>query len=238
MENANMILLTAAIDPDPRFGSVVSAPEERLLQYRSAITYWSGVAKDLGYMLAVVETTGSSLLDRKVPVISFAATDTLVAQGKGAVEAAALDYALSVSALDPGATVAKVTGRLIVRNASQLLDPIAENAVRARRTLDRKYCDSRFFVASAGFWKDHLWGMAEEVKDCEGRYLEHALAHRLNNAEYLSGARVEKFPRRPLFIGTSGTNGKRYGSMVDRMMSPPIGAAERILSAQLTRKQI
>jgi hypothetical protein len=238
MGKANIILLTAAVDPDPRFGSVVSASSERLGQYRRAVHFWSGVAEDSGYELAIVETTGSNLLRDQAPLISFTATDALVTRGKGAVEAAALDYALSVIEPASESAVVKVTGRLIVKNAIRLVRPLPENAIRARRTLDRGYCDSRFFVASAGFWADHLHGMAEEVRDGDGRYLEHVLAHRMSNAEFANGARVERFPERPSFLGTSGTSGTRYGSVLDRVKSPSIGIAERMLFRQLARKQV
>lgn len=238
MRIANFILLTAAVTPDPRFGSTVAHPGERLEEYRTAIRHWSSVADGAGFEMAVVETTGSRALANDVKVIDFTPTDAQAARGKGAVEAAALEHALVT--LEPAreSTVVKVTGRLVVENAERLIAPVAENVARVRRTLDRRYCDSRFFLTTAGFWTDHLTDMGEDVDDSAGRYLEHSLAHRLIRSEFFGHAQVELFPVRPVFSGRSGTNGNRYGTMRDRFSSPLIGAAEHVLAQKLGSKQV
>jgi hypothetical protein len=238
MRIANFILLTAAVTPDPRFGSTVAHPGERLEEYRTAIRRWSTVADGAGFEMAVVETTGSRALANDVKVIDFTPTDAQAARGKGAVEAAALEHALV--ALEPRreSTIVKVTGRLVIENAHRLVVPIAENVAVVRRTLDRRYCDSRFFLTTAGFWTDHLADMGRDVDDSAGRYLEHSLAHRLIRSEFLDQTRVEQFPIRPLFSGRSGTNGNRYGTVRDRLSSPLMGAAEHALAHRLGSKQV
>ncbi|MFF1382219.1 hypothetical protein ACFVWT_01500 [Arthrobacter sp. NPDC058288] len=233
----NLILLTAAVTPDVAFGSSLSDPKERLRQYRSAIDEWSRVADASDCDLVTVETTGSgdSLRDQ-VRVVDFHAPEDTKQHGKGAVESAALDAAILACGLPDSSTVHKVTGRLTLRNAERLVAPL-DNGARVRRTLDRTYCDTRFFSTNVKFWQTHLSGMANEVADDSGRYLEHVMAHRLMKAEY-GGTAVQRFPERPMLLGVSGTTGKSYGTLWQRALSPVLLRVEGLLDTRLRLKQI
>lgn len=233
----NVILLTAAVTPDPRFGSAVSDPAERLMEYRKAVQQWQVDAAKAGLAVAVVETSGSVALADEAELISYTPTEDQVRRGKGAVEGAALEHALTFLSTERDATVVKVTGRLVVENAVRLLEPVAPNSARVRRTLDRKYCDSRFFATTAGFWADHLAGMGGDVDDAVGRYIEHSLAYRLIAAEFFDSSTVEPFPVRPLIVGQSGASGARYGTGVDRLKGPLLQAAEQVM-LRLASKQV
>lgn len=229
MGTTNTILLTAAITPDPRFGSAVSDPSERLGEYRKAVKKWQAQGREAGFDVAVIETTGSDALDADVKVIPFTPSDEHVSRGKGSVEAAALDHALSVLALAREATVVKVTGRLVVENADRLLSPLAPGVIQVRRTLDRSFCNTRLLISTAGFWTDHLSGMDSSIDDNLGRYIEHIVAYRLITAELFAKAKVERFPVRPVFEGRSGTNGTPYGTTRERIVSPILAKLEALL---------
>jgi hypothetical protein len=233
----NLILLTAAITPDAAFASSLSDPAERLGQYKSALDVWSRVADEMACDLAVVETTGSGdKLRTSVRVLDFTPADDMRQHGKGAIETAAIDAAILACGLSDLSTVHKVTGRLTVRNASNLLAPLSDGA-RVRRTLDRTYCDTRFFSVNVGFWRRHLSAMANEVDDNGDRYLEHVMAHRLAIAEYC-GSEIARFPERPMILGVSGTTGKPYGTLKQQLVSPILLKAESLLASRLRLKQV
>ena len=233
----NLILLTAAITPDVAFGSLLSDPAERLRQYRSAVGVWLRAAEKSGCDLIVVETTGSGdLLRDDVKVLDCIPSDNARGRGKGAVEADAIDAAVSDCGLSDGSTVHKVTGRLTVLNSTNLIVPV-ERGARLRRTLDRSYCDTRFFSVTAGLWTQYLSGMGQEVNDHQGRYLEHVMAHRVAAAEY-AGETIQRFPERPMVLGASGTTGKSYGTLKQQLLSPILLRAESLIESRLRSKQV
>lgn len=233
----NLILLTAAVTPEASFASSLADPEERLRQYEAAIVCWTKIAYDTGCSLGVVETTASGhLLGDVARVLDFTPSEAARERGKGAVEAEALDAALRAFDMDGDSTLHKVTGRLMLRNAAALVRPLPTGVATVRRTLDRSYCDTRFFSASYDVWQKYLTGMAEEVNDSGGRYLEHVMAHRLIEAEY-QGVMVERFAERPLILGASGTTGKAYGTPRQRLVSPIKKKIEDLLVTRALLKQ-
>lgn len=235
------IVATAAVRPSPGVRTLLTDPEVRARHYRQAIGHWRHVSARVGASLAVVETTGAdpaTLVDPgPVTVTSFAPAPELVGRGKGAIEAAAIEHVVSVLGIPEDDTICKITGRLVVENATDLVRPVGENSAIVRRTLDRRYCDTRFFLTSGGLWRGRLSGMGRDVDDHAGRYLEHVVAHRLAVAEYESGTVVGRFAAPPVFRGVSGTSGARYGSPLSRVCSPVRARAESVL-AQLAAKQV
>lgn len=246
----DFVLLTAAVTPALQFRSAVAAPAKRLGQYQEALAFWAEISKRLDFQVVVVETTGcpASQLTAEVPIslrprittVSFAAKHELLAQGKGCVEAAAIDYALTAASLpvEDKSTFYKATGRLIVQNAHSLLSHLSGNTVMVRRSLDRKYCDTRFFGTTVGLWKEQLLGMADEVYDNQGRYIEHVLAHRLSNSEYHRTAAVVRFPQRPRIAGQSGTSGENYGRLGETIARPILEPLETFFASRLSSKQL
>lgn len=238
------VILTAAVTPDPRFGSVLSDPKVRLGQYHNALAYWSKVAEKRDWKVLVVETTGFAAHDlvtpaeQRVQALNFHPDDALVRRGKGAIEAAAIDFLLREADVPSSATFYKVTGRLTLANSSQLLTEVADGAALARRTIDGKYCDTRLFATQAAFWREHLGAMAEEVDETCGRYLEHVLAFRLVRAEYLHDVSVERFKRRPILVGISGTTGAHYGKLSGTLKNKLLSPVENAIVERFMKKQI
>lgn len=229
-----LILLTAAVTPNAAFLGARTAypltiadPGVRAGQYRKALAAWVQIAASRDAKVAVVETSGASPdsltagLATSVTVVSYDPDADLLTHGKGAVEAAAIDHALGSLGLDDADTLYKVTGRLGVANAARIVRPLRTPLVRVRRSLDRRFVDTRFLGATVGSWRTVLSDMATEVDDDGGRMLEYVVGHRLIEAEWNDQVRVERFPRVPRFVGVSGTTGSDYGRWWDRALPEP-----------------
>lgn len=221
----SLILLSAAISPRQEyvdttrtsFPTSLTDPEFRLAQYLEAVSAWTTAASRHGAKVVVVETSGTYTdeLSRQCDLIRYTPTASQVAGGRGAIEAAALDYALEV--LDPpeGAMLIKATGRLVVPNAFRAASGLPHGVVRARGKADRTFYDSRFLVTDVGTWRRNLTGMGQQVAEESGQWLERVLAMRLMEGEVLGRLKVERFPVIPEIVGCSGTTGRRYTSRLD-----------------------
>lgn len=232
-----IVLLTAAVTPDPALSVAVSSASTRLEQYKMAIAKWQKMAEQHSFRVVVVETSGFdpdqlrrsiSELGTESLIVNYRPTEIIRSRGKGAIEAAAMEYALAQTPefAAPSSVVYKSTGRLSVRNFASIVEPIHLDAIRVRRTLDRRYCDTRFFATTLHIWTRALAGMADEIDDSAGRFLENVLAKRLIDIEYAGAGTVERFPVRPAIEGTSGTSGSRYGSLRSRLIRPLIQVVE------------
>lgn len=244
------IALSVAVSPDPLFAQALADPQTRLDQYRAALQKWTHVASKTDSLLLIVETSHWELRDltaelsphdlKRVRAVSYTPSEAERIRGKGAIEASAIDHLLHScsSDLSPRDTVVKVTGRLFVSNWRSVIRPVPEDVVRARRTINRSYCDSRLVAASYRFWTDNLTGMGREVDDNSARYLEHVLANRLINAEYQHACRVESFAARPHIMGGSGTTGHKYDSSLLGLVSKPIQFVEGWIDKKVGLKKI
>jgi len=237
-----VILLTAAVTPDPRLTGVLVDPRTRSAQYKRAIMAWQEAAAKVSAELVVVETSGASpddILDTLdgTTWISFSPSDRGVLRGKGAAEAEALDHAIGMlgARIVGTSTLHKATGRLILENPGAVLGDVCRTEFRVRRSLDRSYCDTRLISCSLDGWATYLTGMATEVDDQGGRYLEHVLAQRLIMAEYGGGASVSRFRVRPSIRGVSGQTGQSYGGQWRARAVAPL---ERMLAHVASRKEL
>lgn len=245
-----IILLTAAITPVQSFKGSLRDPESRLNQYRAALRFWASVADRVDARVVIVETTGANLDNfvdslpsgqhRRIVAFPYRPSITVVQNGIGAIEAEALDAVMSSLAAGrtANAIVAKVTGRLRVHNALELLAAHDNSTVLARRSLDRRYVDSRFFQVPVTLWNSYMTGLASEICDTKGRYLEHAIAHRLIVGEYERKLRVIPFSQRPIVQGVSGTTGRRYGRRFSRALNRPLSWTERRIVSCFSSKQV
>lgn len=242
-----VVLLSAAVRPTTTVHTKIVDPSSRKNQYRSAISCWREVARNLGVRIVVVEMSGAESsdlfeapVDDRITYISLIPPAELNDRGKGALEAFGIDHAVArmLDTHDPEATVHKVTGRLSIANASSVIRALRPSTVRVRRTLDRRYVDSRLISASLQDWSSAFRAMSEEIRDGEGRYLEHVFAARLIRLEYERKVKVEPFAQRPLFRGLSGSTGDRYGGSLRAVSSMMLGPVERALLSKLSKKQV
>ena len=239
-----LILLTAAVTPVHAFTGVLKDPTVRLKQYHTALGFWADIANRIDADVLVVETTGASSLTllsplsqtqrRKVAVFGHSPSMPATRKGIGAIEADAIDEVML--SLNGRRLVTKITGRLVVRNATDLVTSYDGGAFVARRTLDRKYVDSRLFQVPSELWTARLRGLGQDVDESAGRNLENVLAQRLIIGEYNAMLDVRHFPRRPLIEGASATTGRPYDRVFRRRLNMPLSWIERGVSA-LASKQ-
>ncbi|WP_258724174.1 hypothetical protein [Cellulomonas sp. NS3] len=245
-----IVLLTATVTPNGDFGIAGASPDRRREQYRRAVAHWASSLHGSPFGLAVVETSGepAESLTRLVAVRSsapvevhpFAPTAGLVARGKGAIEAAAIEHVLKSreEPVDGATTLFKATGRLRLLNAAVCLEPLAPATVRVRMTLDRTYADTRLLGARASVWRTCLTGMAEEVDDDAGVFLEHVVASRIAGRAALGAIAVSRFPTRPVLAGESGTSGARYSPLRQLASARLLHPLESALVRLAQRKQV
>jgi hypothetical protein len=241
--------LTAAVSPNVSGRVALADPAIRLRQYQIAISEWSRSTLQLGFRLAVVETTGASPKDllqdvgekraRRISVVSFEPSAVQAERGKGAVELAAIRAAVEDAELvAPNDTLYKCTGRLIVRNAGRILTPLRTGAVKVRMTLDRSWADTRLVGATAQTWSEHIFPDIDLVDDARGRYLERVLAARLASASTLGSVSIEQFSGRPLLSGVSGSTGKSYLARTSWLKDRALRPFETLLSGIASKKQV
>jgi hypothetical protein len=113
------------------------------LDYEQGLDSWlaSGACRRVvfcensGYDLASLEALAARYAGAEVEFISFRGNESGANKGKGHAELGVLGHALATSRLLADCDVVlKCTGRLIVRNASKLLPPLAAaEALQLRR---------------------------------------------------------------------------------------------------------
>ncbi len=245
------VLMTATVRPNTDLFVTQSDPSLRLRQYQEAISSMrSSLRPETD--LAIVETSGvgpSQLTALVAPqhratirVINFDAMNSDSTQGKGRIEADAVRHAVGVIAATAGTssttTVHKVTGRLVIENASEVFSSIDGPVVRARSTMDRSFVDTRVVSARIEEWMTVVLRDADAVDERAGVFLEHAVAAALARAAALHRIRLERFPVRPRIRGQSGSTGAAYRGGPPRAASNVTRMLERGLAGLAARKQI
>ncbi|TAK70418.1 MAG: hypothetical protein EPO13_05665 [Actinomycetota bacterium] len=241
------LILTAAVQPTASGRVDSAAPTVRLAEYRAAISHWLRLsAAGLVSSVTVAETSGWPIddlvparHDARLDVMSVAIPSPLLARGKGAAEAHALDVVIGRLA-DSAAedfTIYKCTGRLWVRNAARVLTPLPARSVRVRATADLSYCDSRFYGAGGHAWRTTLKGLADEIDEDRGLILEQVLGQRLRCSAPGAGVDVERFAARPALVGRSGTTGATYDGRMARLRAVGAAPLEAVLRRYSRIKQ-
>ncbi len=225
------LVLTATVCPHADSGVAVADPERRRRQYAAALAQWARRFTAPSTRIVVAENSVGDpdrlqqLLDpnRHHPQVEYLCCGHRAATGaKGAAEAALLDDTIERLTRRAGGPAAqdlmvKITGRLWVSNAAKVLPPVHHGRqVFVRRTLDGSYVDTRLLAATVSVWRHELAGMADQVEEPTGVFLEHIVAARLARGAATGALSVAGFNRRPRFRGVSGTSGSRYGGLVER----------------------
>lgn len=244
MTTRHWVLLTMTVDVQTNSHLVIVDREERLTQYRSSLRRWCEVVQSAGAELVILENSQAAIFEEFGEVLASVRQPVHgiqcprpgpkeVSNGKGAMEAAMLDYGISALELPPQDLVTKVTGRLVVPNFRSIhprkLD--LPSAV-IRGTLGGGYVDTRVLSAHGQVWRTTLFGMGNEVDDDHGRYLEHVVSDRLIQGKRVGEVQIRRFRRRPVLVGVSGTSGRSYSNFsarTRRAISRPIEAVLRLL---------
>jgi hypothetical protein len=216
----------------------------RLRHYEHAISRWQSVADRKQVRLLVVETTDcAEELRRRLPshteVASFAPCAELRCRGKGAVEAGAIDHLFDTELASHAdtETLYKCTGRLVVSNAQHLLASLPNWHVVGRATLDQSVLDTRFFGASMSVWRTNFRDAGCQVDDVAGRSLERVLASRVLIGLAANQLTFARFPKRPRYIGESGSTGQRYDRPAQALLTVTSWPLESLLRRLPATKQ-
>lgn len=227
VERRIAIVLTATVRPGKSIHKLArSDPDTRLSDYVSAVQSWRKLADRERCALVVVDNSSELPAEYEDALAcSLGVNGQLlrfpeVTTEKGKGEATLLDQAIQHvgSVMPPGTLVVKCTGRLRVTNAKKLLNGFAGQSepMGFMMSSDLSYADSRLFSVTPLDWRRWYAGMAQEVREPAGHFLEHVLAARTLRAVG-AGVPLGRLSAVPRFRGHSGSTGQHYGSAAATM---------------------
>lgn len=218
-----IILLTGCINPKGMAFTTLSDQEERKAQYINAIQYY---LSNTSSKIVFSENSGTDISSLfkdaiesgRMEYLSFHGNQDKT-RGKGYGECEIIEYALDNSKLihsSKDQRIAKITGRLIVRNIKGILRwhklLFSKQTVFCTINSDLSFPDSRLIVAPVSFYKAFLHSK-ELINDSKGYYFEHALCETLKRENDYS---YSPFLFMPCIEGVSGSTGEIYfGKMGD-----------------------
>lgn len=212
-----ILLLTGCINPNGMAYTTLSDQEERKSQYVSAIRYYLSMTK---YPIVFAENSDTDISDLfkseitsgRMECMSFFGNQNKE-RGKGYGECEIIQYALANSSLinsDKDQCIAKITGRLIVKNISAIIRwhkfLFSKQTVFFPINSDLSFPDSRLTIAPIVFFQEFLKAK-DNINDFRNYYFEHALLDTIK--------REKKYPYSPFLLipqieGVSGSTGEIY----------------------------
>jgi hypothetical protein len=212
-----VLLLTGCINPNGMTMTALSNQEERKRQYIEAIHFY---LSNTSFPIVFSENSGTDIsflfkekiLSGRLEYLSFYGNQNKE-KGKGYGECEIIQYALNNSKiinLAKDKRIAKITGRLIVRNINSvarvhsLLFP--RNCVLCAINSNLSFPDSRFIIAPEYFYQTFL-KYKETIDDLHGYYFEHALCDTIRKEKKFS---YSPFLLMPQIEGKSGSRGELY----------------------------
>lgn len=214
-----IVFMTGCIDPGGMGLTVLSDKEERRRQYLDAIRFYLSAA---GVPVLFVENSGndiSSYFERdiaagRLEVVTFSGNDYDKTKGKGYGEMLIVEEAIRTSVLFGDADfVFKVSGRYKVLNVRSFIDYLLSQGDSIDMMINLQpslaMADSRFFGASAAFYRDFLVRNRELLDDRKFVYFETVLADSVHEA-IVKGYRYSGLYHYPRHSAQSGTSGDRY----------------------------
>lgn len=238
------LIMTAAVEPSHQFRNEVNCDNSlRRRQYAKAVTIWADFVCDRRLQLIFLELADSNLESIKneiprrawtsVEFVKIPPSDIDLQRGKGAVESSGIDALIGQGAV--AGAFCKVTGRLIVSNASKAIPDTLASQLMVRRTIDNRWVDTRLFCVTSDTWRAHLTGMSSGIDDVGGVFVEHEFARRIRSCSLIES--VSRFPRRPILVGESGTTGNRYRQGYSPWVEPIVRRLEGAAGTFAARKQ-
>jgi hypothetical protein len=210
------VLLTACIKPTSTLFLKITNVEERLVSYLKALHFWihestasniifaenSLYEYDYGPLIKAASSKGKSL-----EILQFKASKLGEEYGKGFSEGEIMEYVINNSELLKGAdNFYKVTGRLIVSNFNKISQNHQSTETLFNLAAPRAVmADTRFFKVKKSFFETHLSQIYKNVRDGEGKYLEHVFY------DALKGKKIPSFKIYPQILGSSGSTGQDTG---------------------------
>ena len=210
MKRSYVILLTACVNPGGMPFTVLNDTSERLRQYREALNFY---LNETTLPIVFCENTlcdfsedyKEYIASGRLEYITFDGNNFDKSRGKGYGEALIMEEAFRHSRLlDQCNFVVKITGRLIVRNISQL---VKDNRRMFTDTIQTFYpnnnmADSRLVILPKLFCIDDFLARKDSINDTEGYYFEHLLYDAvISRKKYI----YVPFLHVPLIDGVSGS---------------------------------
>lgn len=217
MKRSYVILLTACVNPGGMPFTVLNDTSERLRQYREALDFY---LNETTLPIVFCENTlcdfsedyKEYIASGRLEYITFDGNNFDKSRGKGYGETLIMEEAFRHSwLLDQCNFVVKITGRLIVRNISQL---VKDNRRMFTDTIQTFYpnnnmADSRLVILPKLFCIDDFLARKDSINDTEGYYFEHLLYDAvISRKKYI----YVPFLHVPLIDGVSGSTGNLYKS--------------------------
>ena len=222
-----IILLTGCINPKGMAFTTLSNQEERKAQYIKAIQYY---LTNTSFKIVFSENSGTDISylfqddieSGRMEYLAFHGNQNKK-RGKGYGECEIINYALDNSKLihsSKDQRIAKITGRLIVRNIKGILRWhkffFSKQTVFCNINSNLSFPDSRLIVAPVSFYKVFL-NSKELINDSNGYYFEHALCDTLKREKDFF---YSPFLFMPCIEGVSGSTGEIYsGKMRDSIFN-------------------
>lgn len=214
-----VILLTGCINPNGMILTSLNDKEIRKQQYVDAIKFYLNNTK---YPIVFTENSNTNInylfpddiKSGRMECLTFPGNQNKE-RGKGFGECEIIQYALTHSTLirsHRAQRIAKITGRLIVRNIQDIIR--WHTTFSSRQTTfcainsDLSFPDSRFIIAAEEFYQTFL-KRKDFVNDQEGYYFEHALCDTIKNENQFN---YSPFFIMPQIEGISGSTGIAYTS--------------------------
>lgn len=215
MKKKYVILLTACVNPDGMPFTVLNDASERLRQYRKALEFY---LTESSYPIVFCENTLCDFSDDyknyinkgRLEFITFDGNKFDKTKGKGYGEAIIMEEAFRRSKLiAENNFIVKITGRLLVRNISQLIKDNTQMPTPTIQTFspNNNMIDSRLIVCPKSFYINDFLSQKELINDTKGKYFEHILYDTLLSR---SSFIYIPFLHVPLIEGISGSSGKEY----------------------------
>ncbi len=245
------LILTATVLPAPGLAALTrSSATIREADYLSAFDYYLHNHPRIRN-LVFVENSGWPLdkfkraaslnpLGKRVEIVSLSINDFPPARGKSYGELSLLKHGVAASeVLSKTKYVAKVTGRLILRNITDIVERLPVEFDLACDLRDHplyeimglhargRYSDTRFLIFHRDYFLSHIDEGLEWVDDSQKRLVEYWV-YDLAKAEENKKV-VKRFPVEPRFSGVSGALNRPYGSGVDRAKTLFRALARRII---------
>ena len=217
MKRSYVILLTACVNPGGMPFTVLNDTSERLRQYLEALDFY---LNETTLPIVFCENTlcdfsedyKEYIASGRLEYITFDGNNFDKSRGKGYGEALIMEEAFRHSRLlDQCNFVVKITGRLIVRNISQL---VKDNRRMFTDTIQTFYpnnnmADSRLVILPKLFCIVYFLARKDSINDTEGYYFEHLLYDAvISRKKYI----YVPFLHVPLIDGVSGSTGNLYKS--------------------------
>ncbi len=208
-----VLLLTGTISPRNTPNLARCNVEDRENDYYLAISAW------LTHGLPIVFCENSNYDSPKISALlenridcEYIKFETKVSHlGKSNGEAEIIEYAMNNSFLiSQSSIIVKVTGRYNISNFATIIKSVSDSVnICANLTQNLTWADSRFFIFSHTFFKNHLSSFFLVINEAEGRFFEHSLSRAINSA--LANQETFKLlPHLPIIIGVYGTDNEPY----------------------------